>query len=802
MADELVMVIDERPDVSGQIVSQILSPGGYRSQVVSNSQQGCDRLSVALPMAIILNLDMAGALDVIKLLRAHGRRVPVIGLVTDDHAPIIWEAFQWGVREFLSGPPATERLADALDRLLVESRLRREAQGLQEQLQSLIQQQQRLYGIAQAVTSPLDYQQVLNRLVEAAIYVTDADNSSLILQDATTGELRIRAVLGKGYGRAQAANQVVRDTLAQRVLTSGEPMVLCGQDAAAAQSPVPALLQVPLKAQGRTMGVLRVTRLTPESDFAKSHVYVLSILAGYAALAIENARLHAQIERELNSEAVHSLSAAFSSTLRVESILQTIIRETIRIAGAERVYISMLDENTGMFTPRAMHALDLSALDGDAFRLGRQIVRQVIDSGSPIQTVVENLTAQPDNVREIRAVMCIPIRGASGTMGAIYLDRRDHASPFTQRQFDTLTILTSFAAIALENARLYNQVEAERRKLEAVIRRTDQPVIVSDMDGVVLLMNYAARQALGARQAVGTGMLLPHVIEEPLLRGLFQQAQATGQVQHAEIAPQIGKVFHATVTPIPGIGFVAVMQDITEFKRLSELKSEFVATVSHDIRSPLSTVLGLLEVITQIGPLTDQQHEFLVSAQQEVTRLIDLTKKLLDLGYIETGIDIEMEHCNLRQIIHNTLSGLQIQVEQHRHTLHVHLPDEPVWIRGSPIWLSRVIENLTSNAIKYTLPGGHISVSLACEGHEAVLRVQDSGIGIAPQDLPHVFDRFFRVRSEQTRDMEGSGLGLAIVRSIVERHEGRVWVESEPGRGSLFGAAWPLSIEETKQRGN
>jgi signal transduction histidine kinase len=338
---------------------------------------------------------------------------------------------------------------------------------------------------------------------------------------------------------------------------------------------------------------------------------------------------------------------------------------------------------------------------------------------------------------------------------------------------------------------MFNQAEAERRKLEAVIRGTDQPVIITNAEGVILLMNQAARQAFSMRQP-GTGMLLPHVVQDPILRTLFHQARISGRVQRSEIDLKDDRTLSATVTPIPDVGFVAMMQDITQFKQLSKLKSEFVSTVSHDLRSPLSTVLSLLDVLDQVGSLNEQQQDFVTGAKQEVIRLIDLTAELLDLGHLEAGMDMEMEPCDMRDIVTESMENWHLQIADQRHALEIDLPPEPLFVRGNTKRLRQVVDNLISNAVKYTPAGGRIAVHMTREGKEIILRVQDSGIGIALQDQPYVFDHFFRVRNEQTRGIAGTGLGLAIVKSIVERHGGRVWVESEIGKGSTFGVALPM----------
>ena len=794
MANELVLIVDDQADVRELIANRVLAPYGYRSIVAIDGRSGLQQAIKVHPDLIIFDMDMEGfsGLQILSLLRERGRNIPAIALVSKRTKPFSASSLCPGVNEYVCKPFGVEDVLGAIERALTESRLRRQLEQVQMQLQQQTRQQKMLYVIAQAVTSPLEYQQILNRLVEAAVFVTDADQGSLLLQDRESGALYVRALRANEYPHAQAANQEVHDVLAQQVIDSGESMALFGQDAVAAHAPVPALLQVPLKAQGRAIGVLRVSRLNPNGRFDKINVYMLSVLAGYAAIAIENTRLYRKIEGELERSAVYRISTAFGSTLRLESVLDMVVSEAIRLTTAERGYITLLDEASGLYVSYAMHGLDHRTIEGAGFRSGRYIVRRVLDQVQPVHTTIED-HGLAHSVQDGLAVICVPILGSSGALGAIYVDRRGRQNQFTSRQFDVLTMLSVHAAAAIENARLFSQIEAERRKLEAVIRGTDQPVIVTDVEGTVLLMNAAARQVFGTRRAMGTGMLLPHVIGDKNLKRLFQEAKSSGHVQHSEIPIQDDKTFSATVTPISGVGFVAVMQDITQLTELSRLKSEFVATVSHDLRSPLSTVLSLLDVLEHIGPLSQQQKDFIINAQQEIRRLIDLTSDLLDLGRLEADIDMEMKQCDLAHIVKQSCRYWQRSAQERDHTFDTDLPTEPVFVYGNATRLRQVIDNLLNNAIKYTPKGGQISVYLAQRGIQAVLRVQDSGIGIAAQDQPYVFDRFFRVRSEQTVDVQGTGLGLAIARSIVEKHQGRIWVESEPEQGSTFYATFPLA---------
>ena len=266
-------------------------------------------------------------------------------------------------------------------------------------------------------------------------------------------------------------------------------------------------------------------------------------------------------------------------------------------------------------------------------------------------------------------------------------------------------------------------------------------------------------------------------------------------MQYAEVETQNDKVFSATVTPIPDVGLVTVLQDISEIKRLSHLKTEFVSTVSHDIRSPLSVVQGFLAVLGQAGPLNARQTDFVASAQSELMYLFDLTADLIDLGQVESGIDLDMEPCDLRQLVDVAVRSWQGPAQRRRHTLASLLPEEAIVVQGNAALLRRVIDNLLSNAIKFTPPGGRIDVRLRQRGREAVLQVEDTGIGISPEDQPYVFDRFYRAKDQITRNIRGTGLGLSIVRSVVDRHGGRVWLESEPGVGTVMGVALPMDTQ-------
>nr|HID13774.1 PAS domain-containing protein [Anaerolineae bacterium] len=334
-------------------------------------------------------------------------------------------------------------------------------------------------------------------------------------------------------------------------------------------------------------------------------------------------------------------------------------------------------------------------------------------------------------------------------------------------------------------------VEVERAKLEAVLREAQEAVIVVDEEDNILLCNAAARAALDLAEA---NLLRRHVAEaipHLTLREMFAQVRETGQAAHSEVPLKDGRTFNAQLTPIEGVGRVLVMQDITHLKELDRIKSEFVATVSHDLRTPLTTIQGYIELLPRAGPLNAQQREFIERAGESMQAITELIGDLLDVGRIEAGFDLEMMPCDLREVIEEAVKDFRPQAAEKGQDLRWQPPEALPLVQGNPLRLRQVMDNLLSNAVKYTQEGGWIAVSAVEDNGHVVVRVADNGIGIPPAQQPYIFDKFYRVESDETADIKGTGLGLAIVKAVIEKHNGRVWVESRPGVGSVFSFVLP-----------
>lgn len=326
--------------------------------------------------------------------------------------------------------------------------------------------------------------------------------------------------------------------------------------------------------------------------------------------------------------------------------------------------------------------------------------------------------------------------------------------------------------------------EAERIKLEAIIANIQDGVLVLDEHHHILLANRTIYETFSLNGTPILGMFVKDVIPNADLSALIDRAQK-GALKYHEINFDDGRVYNAQYTPLPRIGSAVTMQDISYLKEIDRLKNDFVHTVSHDLRSPLTSVLGYMELIERTGPLTESQHEFLGRLQASVHHMTGLVNELLDLGRLESGFDTRREAVYLDNMLDYSLNVFDNQIKKKKINLTSEIAGDLKPLRANPIRIRQMIDNLVGNAIKYTPEGGSVKVSMDMQENQIILRVADSGPGIPADEQSRIFEKFFRA-SNRPQAVEGSGLGLAIVKSIVESHQGRVWVESKLGIGSTF----------------
>ncbi len=335
----------------------------------------------------------------------------------------------------------------------------------------------------------------------------------------------------------------------------------------------------------------------------------------------------------------------------------------------------------------------------------------------------------------------------------------------------------------------------ELQKFDTIVDHIDDGVIILDSNKTILLVNPAARRAFGLWLDDNvTGKPVEEVLPHPDLKSLLNEG-LDNPLPHHEIVFDDGRVLSAQNTVIPSIGIAITMQDITYLKQIDRLKNEFVHTVSHDLRSPLTAILGYVDLLERVGPVNEQQREFIHRVQNSVESITALVNDLLELGRIEAGFDAQKEVVPLEGIIRYTLETLGSQIADKHLNLHLNLPVDIPEMRGNPIRLRQMLDNMIGNAIKYTPEDGDITIEVEVQSEQVIIRISDNGPGIPPSDQSHIFEKFYRA-SNVPKGVGGSGLGLAIVKSIVDSHHGRIWVKSLLGKGSTFTVVLPLKQQE------
>ena len=326
--------------------------------------------------------------------------------------------------------------------------------------------------------------------------------------------------------------------------------------------------------------------------------------------------------------------------------------------------------------------------------------------------------------------------------------------------------------------------------MEAILNSTPDPILVTDAANRLILANPAAGQALGVIIRPGERADTERTIQVKALHDILR-ASSTEQIS-AEIAMPDGRTYLAMTSPMIAdekiTGRVCVLRDVTQLKEIDQLKSDFVATVSHDLRSPLTLMRGYATMLEMAGALNDQQKNYARMIVQGVDNMAKLVNNLLDLGRIEFGVGLQVETVPVLDILERVTGDLQMQAKQKNISLGVELPrDLPHAIEADQALLHQALYNLVENAIKYTPEGGAVTVHVDPRPDGSLIfAVQDSGIGISEEDRKRLFEKFYRGTNRDALMQRGTGLGLAIVKSIAERHGGKAWVESELGKGSVF----------------
>jgi len=468
------------------------------------------------------------------------------------------------------------------------------------------------------------------------------------------------------------------------------------------------VLSVPLMRDGQPLGAITVARRVVRL-FTNSQIALLQTFADQAAIAIENVRLFTELQARTHqlTRSVDQLTAlgevgrAVSSTLDLQTVLATIVARATQLAGADAGVIYEYDEQRGLFEPRATERLEedlVRTLFATPIRRGEGATGQLADVREPIQVADVRDGAQTFQAREVlvragyRAALAVPLVREGRLLGGLTVFRRSPGE-FAPEVVDLLRTFATQSALAIQNARLFREIEDKSRQLEVA----------------------------------------------------------------------------------------------------SQHKSEFLANMSHELRTPLNAIIGFSEVLNErmFGELNEKQEEYLKDIYSSGQHLLSLINDILDLSKVEAGrMELEVTDFDLPVAIDNALILVRERASRRGITLGCAIDDRVGTVRGDERKVKQVLLNLLSNALKFTPEGGRIDVHTAMKEGMAEISVADTGVGIAPEDQEAIFEEFRQVGTADKK-VEGTGLGLALSRKFIELHGGRIWVQSEPGKGSTFSFTLP-----------
>ncbi len=403
----------------------------------------------------------------------------------------------------------------------------------------------------------------------------------------------------------------------------------------------------------------------------------------------------------------------------------------------------------------------------------------------------------PEAQLPVRAVVALPLRHSAQFFGTLWLGYRQSHEP-DGTEWGLLRTLASQAAMLVVNGHLYANAEGGRRRLAAVLASTTDAVIVTDQSDRVLFVNPAMERAFGIAATRVHNQPVTQVLADAALLEAVTGPMDRARGKQIPIGERTWYANPSTIISREGqiMGRVVVLHDITALKEVDRLKTEFVDTITHDLRTPLAHVDGFAYMLAEAGELNAEQKEYVEGIKTSVHQLLGLVADLLDLSHLESGIGIVREPISIRGLLQDLAVGMTLPAKQAGLNIRLELADDLPIILGDAKYLHKALDNLVSNALKYAPNSGDLILSAqrSADGDAVILTVRDHGPGIPRDDLERIFEKFYRVNGHN--GVKGSGIGLAIVRSAIERHGGRVWCESEPGQGTTFFIALPS--EEAK----
>ncbi|HMQ29221.1 MAG TPA: ATP-binding protein [Chloroflexaceae bacterium] len=519
-----------------------------------------------------------------------------------------------------------------------------------------------------------------------------------------------------------------------------------------------------------------------------------------AELESVNKDLRVRIRRQ---QALEESLRAITGSLSLDDVLSQILDSLMQMLGAPQVSAAALTLSQGDgFTHRT---LSDDARLRDQTLWAEALAQRVVATRAPVvvgDTLVEREWRDLQRAGAVAALSVPLIDPNNQVLGALTVvsNQRHH---FTTIEARHLTSFSIQASVAIHNAELHTELARQRLMLEAVLRDIGDGLLVVNDQGAMVLANPVAYQALQHSHAHGGGLRealdrLNHEVREGEGAVLTRELKVgeDEHERHYEIYTSLVRV--ASDEEDQSLAAFTI-HDISGQKAQEQQRVEFISMVSHELRNPLNTLNGFLKVVLagKAGPLNELQQEFLGLADDQANALKGRITELLEFNRLESGrLRLQPQWANLADLILTTSARFQVSAEQFGLRITAEVPDSIPEVLMDDERVGQVITNLIENAMKATPSGGAITVSAEVGDHEVFVHVNDTGVGIPPDQQDKIFSRFYRLEHKGSKHGAHLGLGLSICQQIIEGHNGRIWVESEEGKGSRFSFTLPLVHRE------
>ena len=648
------------------------------------------------------------------------------------------------------GSDATEITRDFTDRELSLAKAMANQLGIAIENKNLHAEMERrtlqlavLHELDRAVTSSLHLNDIFHAFAHHAVRLLAYDWMSITLM--TEGDIRIVYVIDEYADKNVLSSGTTlprQGSAVGWVVTQGQPLVRhnieadtrYAEDEQLVKLGLQSVMVIPLRVKGQVIGTWNIGR-QQVGAFSPDDMEIGQSMADQLAITIENARLYNEVHQYLDElHTLNMISQAINSTLDLQKILTLITGHTIRLLEVEAASVILYDKTDNNLWFAAASGGGSDEVRGMELESGQGIVGWVVEHGQP--ALVPDVSQDPRFFNQIdqnsnfttRSILCVPLKTKGQTIGAIEAINKEKEN-FTQEDLRLLTSLVAPAATAIENARLFEH----------------------------------GQQELAERQRAETALEK----ERALLARRVAERTADLSAANAELA------------------------------RAARLKDEFLASMSHELRTPLTAILGLADVLKLevYGPLTEKQIKSVEGIEESGHHLLELINDILDLSKIEADkLELDIGPVSVQSACQASLQFIKQSANKKKLKIFSTYDEAVTILMADERRLKQILVNLLSNAVKFTPEGGRIGLEVLGDSERQTVDfvVWDTGIGIAPEHMKHLFQPFVQLDSSLSRQYTGTGLGLALVRRMAEMHGGGISVESEVDKGSRFTISLPL----------